>query len=114
MTDDTQLILVQYGEGSDPPLLTWCGSRDELEEAVKRAIWFRPSEAEEEEARGLTRTLWEQGWMRFEGDPPLQLIRVSPPSPSDCRTLAAVPLPSETEISRIYSEWERDARRYAR
>jgi hypothetical protein len=72
-----QCLLIAHGEADAPVGLTWCADRNAVLRAVKAAVWFQPEDADEEEAQGITETLFEHGWMRFEGDPPLQLLKIA-------------------------------------
>ena len=75
-----QYLFVAHGERGEPAILTVCKNRDEVLAAVKQTVWMEDAEfsaAMLEEADGYTSQLMDDGWVKFEGDPPLQLIAVT-------------------------------------
>lgn len=79
---DAPWLLIVHGEQQEPATLVPC---TDVMEAVKQSMFFlQPGEeldAEHmDELRGVVGVLMESGWMRFEGDPPLQLVRTGPTS----------------------------------
>lgn len=75
-----QFLLIAHGDANQtaPACLKWCADENEIREAVALAVFGDEllDEAEAMEATGIADELIESGRFDFEGDPPLQLIRV--------------------------------------
>lgn len=76
------LVLLIHHDGDDSPAVALVRNRAELLEQVKVAVWGEPhpddttNDAGDDMAEGMTDVLLETGVMRFEGDPPLKLVRI--------------------------------------
>jgi len=72
-------LFIAHGESGEPAKLTLCSSRPEVLTTVQRTVFMAGSvlSADQvQEVEGYTEELFENGIVRFEGDPPLQLICV--------------------------------------
>lgn len=66
-------ILIEHRDGNDPARVTICDTEAERDRATLAALYGKAEDAGEAAPRELAE-LREDGWLRFEGDPPLQWV----------------------------------------
>lgn len=69
-------LLIIHGENGDPAHVTICDTEAQRDQATLEAIYEFPSDAPDGAAEKELSDLREDGWLRFEGDPPLQWVNI--------------------------------------
>lgn len=67
-------LLIIHGEGSDRAHAIVCDTEAERELETKKAIYGSPEDADAECWAKELAELKDDGWLRFEGDPPIQWV----------------------------------------
>lgn len=67
-------LLIAHGEGPDLAHVTVCSTEAEREAETKKAIYGTPDDADPECWAKELAELRDDGWLRFEGDPPIQWV----------------------------------------
>lgn len=73
----TAWLFIQHAPSQDEAVApVYCADRAALIGAIAAAIWGDPKDADEDSVNEVADALIAEGWVHFEGDPSLQVLRV--------------------------------------